>query len=134
MTLTETGMVDASERGRWEYSWSHGVDSAAITPDYLFIYCAGGGAYFIPRTAFDGMGTTADEFAAEVRCRVQAAGGPVSARALRDYLASRDVPCPDCAYNLRDLVFPRCPECGLQITLVTLKRSADSSVAKGSHG
>ena len=37
-----------------------------------------------------------------------------------DLLAGRDVPCPRCAYNLRDLTSNRCPECGLGITADTL--------------
>ena len=31
---------------------------------------------------------------------------------LRQFLAGRDVPCPQCEYNLRDLTGTRCPECG----------------------
>jgi len=31
---------------------------------------------------------------------------------LATYLAGRDVPCPQCGYNLRDLPGDRCPECG----------------------
>jgi hypothetical protein len=41
---------------------------------------------------------------------------------LIDFLRSRDAPCPQCGYNLRDLTSPRCPECGqllqLSVTLV----------------
>lgn len=33
------------------------------------------------------------------------------------YLAGRDVPCPRCDYNLRDLVGDRCPECGDQLVI-----------------
>ena len=33
--------------------------------------------------------------------------------ALREFLASRDFPCPGCDYNLRGLREGRCPECGL---------------------
>jgi hypothetical protein len=36
---------------------------------------------------------------------------------LRQFLAGRDVPCPMCEYNLRDLEGDRCPECGDQLTL-----------------
>ncbi len=36
---------------------------------------------------------------------------------LRQFLAGRDVPCPGCGYNLRDLVVPRCPECAAPLTL-----------------
>ena len=31
---------------------------------------------------------------------------------LQDFLRDRDVTCPRCAYNLRNLVGNRCPECG----------------------
>lgn len=34
------------------------------------------------------------------------------------YLATHDVACPLCKYNLRGLVVPRCPECGKQIKLM----------------
>lgn len=39
--------------------------------------------------------------------------------ALYEHLASRDVRCPDCGYNLRGLRANRCPECsfGLALTL-----------------
>ena len=42
---------------------------------------------------------------------------PTDADFLRQYLAGRDVPCPMCEYNLRDLLGDRCPECGDQLTL-----------------
>ena len=40
-----------------------------------------------------------------------------SARLLRLYLARRDVRCPLCGYNLRNLTSARCPECGEIIEL-----------------
>ncbi|HEX3357947.1 MAG TPA: hypothetical protein VHS31_13325, partial [Tepidisphaeraceae bacterium] len=36
---------------------------------------------------------------------------------LRTFLAGRDIECPQCHYNLRDLVGDRCPECGDQLVL-----------------
>jgi hypothetical protein len=36
---------------------------------------------------------------------------------LRTFLAARDVSCPACGYNLRDLQTDRCPECGDQLLL-----------------
>jgi hypothetical protein len=36
---------------------------------------------------------------------------------LRAYLASRDVECPQCNYNLRNLLGTRCPECGEELIL-----------------
>src|SRR3954447_11182572 len=36
---------------------------------------------------------------------------------LRLYLADRDVACPQCKYNLRNLIGTRCPECGEQLQL-----------------
>lgn len=36
---------------------------------------------------------------------------------LRDYLFARDVPCPACGYNLRQLQTETCPECGSQLQL-----------------
>ena len=33
------------------------------------------------------------------------------------FLRGRDVSCPGCAYNLRDLTADRCPECGQQLEL-----------------
>jgi hypothetical protein len=36
---------------------------------------------------------------------------------LRPFLAGRDVACPQCDYNLRDLSGDRCPECGQKIQL-----------------
>ena len=34
---------------------------------------------------------------------------------LTTYLAERDEPCPGCAYNLRGLTGPRCPECNQEL-------------------
>jgi len=36
---------------------------------------------------------------------------------LRTFLAGRDVACPACGYNLRDLGAARCPECGEELVL-----------------
>lgn len=38
---------------------------------------------------------------------------------LRQYLSTRDCPCPACGYNLRGLTSPLCPECGqfLELTV-----------------
>ncbi|MFG0305163.1 MAG: hypothetical protein ACF8Q5_02975 [Phycisphaerales bacterium JB040] len=42
---------------------------------------------------------------------------------LARYLATRDVACPACGYDLRELVSPRCPECGAELELrLTLAR------------
>ena len=38
-------------------------------------------------------------------------------RMLEAYLRGRDVPCPSCGYNLRDLPNARCPECGRDLVL-----------------
>jgi hypothetical protein len=39
------------------------------------------------------------------------------AAALVGFLATRDVPCPLCGYNLHALLEPRCPECGRELVL-----------------
>jgi hypothetical protein len=36
---------------------------------------------------------------------------------LRMFLSARDVACPGCRYNLRDLSASRCPECGDELVL-----------------
>lgn len=36
---------------------------------------------------------------------------------LRAFVALRDVPCPACGYNLRDLTGRNCPECGQELEL-----------------
>ena len=36
---------------------------------------------------------------------------------LLQFVESRDIACPRCGYNLRDLSQPRCPECEEQLTL-----------------
>jgi hypothetical protein len=63
---------------------------------------------------------------------------------LLGYLHGRDVPCPLCGYNLRDLTQARCPECRHDLTLtvgvtrprfvwllVTLTPSMFSGIAAG---
>jgi hypothetical protein len=42
---------------------------------------------------------------------------PGSPPLLQTFLADRDVPCPQCGYNLRNLRADRCPECGEQLVL-----------------
>ena len=36
---------------------------------------------------------------------------------LREYLAERDAPCPNCGYNLRGLTTRSCPECNQDLML-----------------
>ena len=36
---------------------------------------------------------------------------------LLEYVRDRDVACPVCGYNVRNLTTPRCPECGEQLAL-----------------
>ena len=43
--------------------------------------------------------------------------GPRDHDLLRQFLHGRDVACPGCGYNLRDLAGDRCPECGQVIVL-----------------
>ena len=49
----------------------------------------------------------------------------VDHRLLQEYLSGRDVPCPTCRYNLRDLMACACPECGdalrLQVGTTSLR-------------
>ncbi|HYE21678.1 MAG TPA: hypothetical protein VEA69_24745 [Tepidisphaeraceae bacterium] len=44
-------------------------------------------------------------------------GSPDQVGWLRAYLRGRDVGCPLCGYNLRDLGSDRCPECGREVRL-----------------
>lgn len=42
---------------------------------------------------------------------------PTGRQQLLAYLHERDVPCPACGYNLRNLTSARCPECGRELRL-----------------
>ena len=42
---------------------------------------------------------------------------PASDEILHSFLRDRDVPCPLCGYNLRNLTGGRCPECGNDLVL-----------------
>lgn len=42
---------------------------------------------------------------------------------LAAFLAQHDVACPNCDYNLRGLDKPRCPECGVALTVTVTLRS-----------
>ena len=46
----------------------------------------------------------------------ETAGQDDTARLL-EFLRGRDIPCPLCRYNLRDLTAPQCPECRHEILL-----------------
>ncbi|MCE7973090.1 MAG: hypothetical protein DYG92_02010 [Leptolyngbya sp. PLA1] len=49
---------------------------------------------------------------------------------LAAFLAEHDVACPNCGYNLRGLDKPRCPECGVTLTVtVTLRSHASTGPA-----
>lgn len=52
-----------------------------------------------------------------VRMTPAAPGERTSAELLTQFLYGRDVPCPGCRYNLRDLTGTHCPECGLELRL-----------------
>ena len=49
--------------------------------------------------------------------RTETVAPSTEADLLAAFLAGRDVPCPRCGYNLRELSGSRCPECGEQLTL-----------------
>lgn len=57
-----------------------------------------------------------------------AAAEPSDASLLTAFLAGRNVACPQCGYNLRDLAGGRCPECGealiLRVNLVEPRQAA----------
>jgi len=62
----------------------------------------------------------------------QQAGHVAEADLLREFLAGRDVSCPACGYNLRDLVGDVCPECGDRIKLsVRLTEPRQASLIAG---
>ncbi len=42
---------------------------------------------------------------------------------LQRFLAGRDIPCPACAYNLRGLGSPRCPECGAPLSVEGIRKA-----------
>ena len=46
-------------------------------------------------------------------------------RLLAGFLATRDVKCPLCGYNLRGLTSGRCPECGGPLTVGVMSRVLD---------
>jgi hypothetical protein len=51
------------------------------------------------------------------------------------FLESRDVPCPSCGYNLRDLRGSRCPECGDELVIsVGLAEPKQTAVITGLIG
>ncbi len=50
---------------------------------------------------------------------------PIHRESLVAFLKDRDVYCPLCEYNLRDLPAPVCPECGKTIELAVKARDVD---------
>ncbi|MCC6950237.1 MAG: hypothetical protein IT433_02200 [Phycisphaerales bacterium] len=53
---------------------------------------------------------------------------------LAAFLAQYDVSCPNCDYNLRGLDKPRCPECGVALTVAVTLRSHASPGAASTIG
>jgi len=61
-----------------------------------------------------------DRFGVQIRqTRMHTVTAPPTAESefLRQFLRGRDIDCPGCGYNLRDLTGERCPECGQDIVL-----------------
>lgn len=48
---------------------------------------------------------------------MNSAPSDLEASPLREHLAQRDCPCPNCGYNLRGLASEHCPECNLPLRL-----------------
>src|SRR4051812_17017234 len=51
--------------------------------------------------------------------------------ALEIYLASRDIPCPKCGYNLRGLTSSTCPECRYRLEFMLRPRGGWISTREG---
>lgn len=80
-----------------------------------------GGSFVVPRRTFASPARERDFVEAIHRGR-SAAAQSEPAR-ITSYLASRDVACPQCRYNLRGLTEATCPECRLPLDDASLPRS-----------
>ena len=58
-------------------------------------------------------------------------GTELRAACLRDFLADRDISCPVCRYNLRNVRTPACPECGDPLVLNVSRRAPKRSAYIG---
>jgi hypothetical protein len=120
IVLDDDGVTIVTTGGTSLRSWSAGVDSIAETPDHILLYITSSAGYPIPRRSF-ASSAEAHEFAAEARRRLAAAGGPASAKGLREWVATRGGICLECGYDLAALCGTRCPECGLRLSLSDLR-------------
>jgi YcxB-like protein len=90
--------------------------------DWFLIQWTARGGIVIPKRAFpDAAAATAFFLAATEQW--QAARLPEPDRIAR-FLKDRDLPCPNCRYNLRGCASTACPECGAPLTLQQLRACA----------
>jgi hypothetical protein len=106
-------------------AWSPQISGVVETPQVIAIEIKRRAAYIVPKRAFASPEDAA-AFAGAARGFWERATEPDGER-LRVYLAGRDVACPGCRYNLRDLTGRRCPECGLTLDLDSLTAAEERS-------
>jgi hypothetical protein len=125
ITIGEDGVRGTAQHWSAWSAWSPQISGIVETPQVIAMEIRGRSAYIVPKRAFASPEGAA-AFAGAARQFWERATEPEGER-LRWYLAGRDVACPRCRYNLRDLKGRRCPECGLTLNLDALTAAEERS-------
>lgn len=113
-SITQRSIIISNPLDRTERYWRGGV--LRVTRDELSIlfWIAPNRAFFVPTRAFESRAENDAFFNTAVRC--WEAGGKGLDPHLATLLADRSAVCPACAYPLKGIQSPACPECGLWLT------------------
>jgi hypothetical protein len=117
LTMDEVGIQVRSRYRELKISWQ-AVERPTTVGGFVMLSYVGAYCTIIPQHAFASQ-ASATEFLDCASRLWQNAQLPHVER-LERYLTDRDLPCPKCKYNLRNMRGESCPECGKAIKLDVL--------------
>ncbi len=131
VAITPTSVEWDSEGQSWQLQWAS-VDRITVTTDFVRITGTRGANAIIPARAFASPAAMAEFVETARRFHAGCPAGAI--QGLRRFLATRDVSCPACRYNLRGVQTDRCPECGAHLSIERLLPSSPPTPAIGPGG